>query len=128
MSKAAAFSSRLKGTEIRDARHDRGGPEVSGAPRKRKDTRRWCKGKVGVEHALAVRDARDMGKLRFSMTLIRFCTKCGKEIETWWRPRSYVGVNGVERTIGPRKPMPDWAREHLRRLRKACAGDRAKVA
>lgn len=115
MSKAAALSWRLGAAEVRDARHVHDGPEVVGGPSKRKDTKRWCKGKVGREHTVVVRDATDLGKRRFRMQLIRCCATCGKELETWWAPWKVRGTDGVEREIlmNRRKPMPDWVREHL---------------
>lgn len=83
MSKEAAWNWRLGAAEVRDARHVHDGHEVVGGPKRHKDTKRWCKGKIGRAHALAVRDAQDLGKHRFAQCLIRFCTKCGKEVESW---------------------------------------------
>jgi hypothetical protein len=39
-----------------------GGEPPDRQPGKRKNTRRWCKGKVGVEHTLVVRMRRDRSK------------------------------------------------------------------
>ena len=99
MSKEAAWNWRLGAAEVRDARHVHNGPEVVGGPAKRKDTKRWCKGKVGREHELLVRHSTEMSKHRFSRSLIRFCAKCGKEVAHWYDWQS--------------GPKPDWVREDL---------------
>ena len=113
MSKEAAWNWRLGAAEVRDARHVHNGPEVVGGPAKRKDTKRWCKGKVGREHVLQVRDATELGKHRFSQSLVRFCTKCGKEVDTYWVPRQIQLSNGRQCWLRKPTPVPDWVREHL---------------
>jgi len=35
---------------LKDFRSSKDGPEVTAGPRRKKDTNRWCKGKVGREH------------------------------------------------------------------------------
>jgi hypothetical protein len=66
------------GVVKRDARHDH---SLDGAPRhrSRKDTKRWCRGKVGVEHGSEV------VKERFR-TITR-CPECHKhlDVEGLWQ-------------------------------------------
>ena len=64
--------------ERRDFRATKNGPEV--APhRSKKDTRRWCRGKVGREHVWETRHDHSMW-LAFC---IDRCAVCGKEV---WQP------------------------------------------
>jgi hypothetical protein len=87
------YSWKARGVIVRDARHTHNGPNVMPGPMptKRKDTKRWCRGKAGVEHKLVVVVLR-----RFTLipSLVRHCSGCGKEFG------SYSGVWG--------KP-PEWA-------------------
>jgi len=85
VSKAASWSWRLAAAEVRDARHVHDGPEVVGGPAKPKDTKRWCKGKVGREHVLTVTI---MSRYGLWAELVRHCSACGKEFDscnTHWR-------------------------------------------
>lgn len=61
------------GIKHRDNRHDHGSSEVS-RKGKKKNTRKWCKGKVGREHEIEVVSWR-----RSSKYLIERCANCGKE-------------------------------------------------
>lgn len=76
----------------RDARHSHDGPEIN-TKKKKKDTKKWCKGKVGREHEYTTVDSK-----RFRNTVSMFqvdkCSKCGKETnwkikdefrQSWWR-------------------------------------------
>ena len=71
------YSWKARGAYVRDARHTHDGPEVAKpAAATRKDKKRWCRGKVGVEHALTVTlDAKWHGYPR----LLRSCATCGKD-------------------------------------------------
>ena len=100
MSKAAAFSWRLGAAEVRDARHVHDGPEVTAAPAKHKDTRRWCKGKIGREHVMAVSI---MNRHGIWAELVRHCSGCGKKFGSFHRS-SYASV---------RRNPPDWATKDL---------------
>lgn len=58
-------------------------------PNKR-DTKRWCKGKVGVEHKLVVKTRRELGKEHYRSpdkmpSLCRYCEACGREFD-WYHP------------------------------------------
>lgn len=59
-------------------------------PNKR-DKKRWCKGKTGVEHKFAVASREELGKDHgmkgrgYDQWLIRYCTGCGREV-AWYYP------------------------------------------
>ena len=74
-------------------------PRTRGVPNKR-DTKRWCKGKVGVEHKLTVATRSMPGKDHglpesFKNWLVRYCTTCGKEI-AWYYPMGRAKKNPPE--------------------------------
>ena len=112
------LSWKARGTAVRDSRHEHAGPEVASAPSRPRDTKRWCKGKVGREHALVVRDARELGKyaLQTRQRLVQFCSKCGKELDSWSAPM-VCGILQKDGTIKACeifvRPQPEWARKHL---------------
>lgn len=63
---------------------------------KRKDTKRWCRGKVGVEHRPECRrynetKRQDLPGLNSWRVLV--CSECGKELATWY---------------GTKKNKPEW--------------------
>jgi hypothetical protein len=68
---------KVSGLEHRDFQHSHDGPEVA-KPRARKNTRKWCKGKVGVEHVLTMSHSH-WKNFRFCLNV---CQNCGKEIYT----------------------------------------------
>jgi len=76
LSKNGATSWRARGIVKKDARRTHAGPEVTTAvgPTK-KDTKRWCKGKVGREHGFVVA----VSHREFFPRLIAYCPECGKE-------------------------------------------------
>jgi hypothetical protein len=63
-----------------------------------KNTKRWCRGKVGVEHKTECRDYYDTKRWGIGTTVrnwkLLVCTVCGKELDTW---------------LGGRKNKPAWA-------------------
>lgn len=68
----------------RDERHTHGDPQA-GKHRSKKDRRRWCGGKPGVEHEFLWRglgDEKYSGRPALAKTLniweIKVCQKCGK--------------------------------------------------
>lgn len=87
---------RAGGVICRDARHDKSQPSRPGrASKKKKDTKRWCRGKAGVEHRPRWRQCR---KAHFYERLVFACEACGKELDHWWgtllndrRPKPVVG-------------------------------------
>lgn len=79
-----------------------GEDEICGPPRQqKKDTKKWCRGKIGREHEgeckmydelkQANHGPRDYGYMSRCRVLI--CKKCGKHLESWW---------------GSKKDKPDW--------------------
>lgn len=68
----------------RDARNTKS-PEASKPVPSKKDTKRWCKGKVGVEHKLECRDyvATKNAPEYLNRWKLLICTACGKELERW---------------------------------------------
>lgn len=91
----------------RDERHTKNPDEPEkGTPKlpKKKDTKRWCKGKVGVEHQLKCYSYDELKNKNSSLAgsfgkdwKILACTVCGKEIDRWY-------------PFGSRKnnAKPDW--------------------
>lgn len=90
------------GIRRRDFRHAGNGPEVTGQKRKRKNTRRWCKGVEGREHSPVIvrdkydhfgrgcyRDESELGGVlvgavgRWHCHHERVCENCGKVLEYW---------------------------------------------
>ncbi len=101
----------------KDARHTTpdDAPKTRGVPNKR-NTKRWCKGKVGVEHKPAVKTYRELknwqgigdgqwGSNIFQGWLVRYCTECGKEIDHFYPQPSGHPVP---------KPTPEWAEEYFK--------------
>lgn len=80
------------GVRHRDARHDHSGPEVAPAKKKRrKNTRRWCRGKVGVEHRVvrtvtAVHETATGTYTEYDYS----CTGCG--MKRWRLPEEAVAA------------------------------------
>lgn len=58
----------------------------------KKDTKKWCKGKVGREHdSVCVRDAGNFAGPSYTL----LCKVCKKKLDWWWNSRWA-------------KPKPDW--------------------
>lgn len=76
------FSGRARGADVRDAKNTRAEPEVA-KHRSRKDTRKWCRGRVGVEHQ--PRWIFDERRHLHSKTAVLECGKCRKQLDTCWR-------------------------------------------
>lgn len=89
-----SYSWKARGVAVRDARHTHDGPEVA-KPSATKDTKRWCKGKVGREHKLVVTlDVKWHGYPR----LLRSCTTCGKEFGSysgWGKEPDWVSTENL---------------------------------
>jgi hypothetical protein len=61
-------------------------PEVpQKAKASKKDTKKWCAGKMGREHTLEVKSFKDSKGWRthFSNWWLLYCSKCGKEVDTY---------------------------------------------
>jgi hypothetical protein len=76
------------------------------APARKKNTKQWCRGKVGVTHQLVVRgyqEVKGQGYWGWGKDgKILLCAKCGKEI-AWYVPRAAS-------SSFPALPVPDWAK------------------
>ena len=110
---------RAGGIRVRDARHVHNGPEISGQPAAPKNTRQWCRGKIGRAHAPVAGDEKSLGKLGYAFAkdwLLLYCSTCGKELGRW-SPPMMVGVLSPDGTCVQKpifdSPQPDWAREYL---------------
>ena len=85
---------------------------------KKKDTRRWCRGKEGVEHIKVVASYNEMKGLQntpltgiFTDWLILMCSSCGKELATYFPFRRYgQGQKVPERT----EKIPEWVLSHIK--------------
>jgi hypothetical protein len=76
LSKNGNASWRARSTVRKNVRQTHAGPEVSsGVATIKKDTRRWCKGKVDREHGFVVAVRRH----EFAPELVAYCPECGKE-------------------------------------------------
>lgn len=81
-----------KRRDVRNVKDAEEVPKVDGAKKK---TRKWCKGKVGVEHTLVCRNYVDV-KYGGSYVIgdnvtslyqdwkLLMCSTCGKELEFWY--------------------------------------------
>jgi len=95
LSKDGTYGWRARGTVVRDARHTHNGPNEP-AHRSSKDKKRWCRGKVGVQHKLVV--TLDSGG-RFFPRLVRHCSVCGKQFDTycrWGAPPEWVSAEDLK--------------------------------
>ena len=74
----------VSGIQKRDARHTHGEPEVMPGPRKKKDTKRWCRGKRGNEHSYEwVPDKRHPATWKPEVFVLQ-CENCGKIEDYCW--------------------------------------------
>ncbi len=85
-------------------------PRTRGVPNKR-NTKLWCKGKVGVEHKPAVKTWFELKNWQGAPTtwkgwLVLYCSECGKELQSYVPPFDNYPL---------RKPhvVPDWAAKHF---------------
>lgn len=66
----------------RDARQVRDNPEVKHPGKK--NTRKWCKGKIGREHLVATREWMPGKSWNHRQHLEDYCVHCGKVMRFWW--------------------------------------------
>ena len=96
--------------ERRDTRADSSQPADQRIRKRKPNRKKWCRGKVGVEHKPACRDYGDVkahigsrgtttGKMYYEGWKVLVCEECGKELELWmpWWSKD--------------KEPPEWARE-----------------
>lgn len=76
-----------------------------------KKTKRWCRGKVGIEHKPVVSNYAAIGKLAWlpgaELWLVLYCSACGKELD------SYTPSHEDHPAFIKRRPLPSWASKHL---------------
>lgn len=84
----------------RDARHTASEP-TKPTHRAKKDRKRWCRGKVGVEHKGECRryDEVKNAPSYFGDWRILVCVECGKELDLWMPPRDGWPLSD---------PKPEW--------------------
>jgi hypothetical protein len=113
LSRDNGSSWKARGVRVRDARHTHNGPDVTGAVTKGKNTKRWCRGKVGVEHKLVVAVMR---RCTLFASLVRYCSECGKEFGSY------------SRHVWSRSHRPDWASDDdLKSLERAKQEPRVEI-
>lgn len=82
---------RESANQRRDARHTKSPDEVGKRPAAKKDTKKWCRGKVGVEHKPKCVDYREtknnyagMGPGFSKGWKLLVCEACGKELDHYY--------------------------------------------
>lgn len=92
----------------RDARNIKDPNDTPKPGASKKDTKKWCRGKVGVEHKPECRDYQDvknsfrghaLGDKMFQGWKLLICTTCGKELDHYY-PMTFAGREP--------KPPPPW--------------------
>jgi hypothetical protein len=92
-------------TRRRDARQTKA-PDIRAPSASKKNTKKWCRGKVGAEHKPVCvsynewENRRTWAKWSKDWKVL-ICSECGKQLDYWW-------PNTI---ISEKKPCPDWARE-----------------
>lgn len=81
----------------RDERHTAG--EIRRPSGSKKDTKKWCRGKVGVKHDPVCADYNTLKRATFAPEWkVLVCRNCGKELDNYWPTRFFKS----------NKPKPDW--------------------
>lgn len=74
------------------------------AKSKSKDTKKWCRGKVGTEHAPECVDYNTYKRTTFAPEWrLLVCKNCGKELDGWW-PNRFL----FNQYKSPPNPKPEW--------------------
>lgn len=74
----------------RDARHTKSSDEHKTTAPNKRNTRKWCKGKVGVEHKAECKKYHEVKNTSFKFYRswrILVCTVCGKELDIYFATR-----------------------------------------
>ena len=82
----------------RDVRNTKEPETSQKAKPAKKDTKKWCSGKVGREHTLEVNNyskAKGWSSVIFGNWWVLYCTTCGKELEYY-----HPGLRA--------RPAPQW--------------------
>ncbi len=86
--------------------------------RAKKNKKKWCKGKVGIQHDMmwvmdepsrnyfANRNLQPIGTTLndFAYCIIYKCLKCHKEFDRWWPGVKFLQEGYIEPVIGQREP------------------------
>jgi hypothetical protein len=88
-------------------RHDERHTKILDAPTepntsKKKDKKRWCRGKEGVEHKLQCMKYNEVKHTKYSFGetwRLLVCTECGKELDYHY-PHNFTNKDPI--------PVPDW--------------------
>lgn len=97
---------RKDSADRRDERHDRSSTEVPKAS-SRKDKKRWCRGRIGVQHRPVCRRYQEVKNVQAEYTKnwrLLVCSVCGRELDHWY-PISFSRVGLGSR---PPPPPPSW--------------------
>lgn len=97
-----------KSADRRDTRNDKSTPEVGKSKPGKKNTKKWCRGKEGVEHKLKCVDYNSVKSTYVGLNTglakgwkLLICETCGKELERYF-PMSFLGRK-------PKTP-PEWVK------------------
>lgn len=72
--------------------------EPSGKSRKKKNTKKWCKGKEGVEHKPICKKYNEVKLTNlFEDWRLLVCSECGKELDHYYPIKQFSN-----------KPKPEW--------------------
>jgi hypothetical protein len=114
MAKASSWRERANAVKIARQAPAPEAPKTRGLGNKR-DTKRWCKGKVGVKHMPAVKTYAELKNWKglkglapniWQGWLVQYCSECGKELDHYVPPWGDVAVYRK-----PPPPPPAWAEE-----------------
>ena len=75
----------------RDARHTKSSDEHATTVPNKRNTKKWCKGKVGVEHKPECKKYAEVKRVSLDLYKswrILVCTVCGKELDVWFSRRN----------------------------------------
>jgi hypothetical protein len=93
---------REQANKRRDARQAKG-PVIRPPGGSKKDTKKWCRGRVGVEHTPVCVDYDAHKRTTFtSGWKILVCSACNKQLDHWW-PNIWSKNGGGT--------PPDWVRD-----------------
>lgn len=104
MGKEAYDSWKTESAARRDERSTKDEEPERARSHAKKDRKRWCGGREGREHTPKAIRRSELEKFRalgswLGGSIILFCEKCGKELETWY---------------GGKQTRPEWVKEFLR--------------
>ena len=83
----------------RDERATRA-PEGRAKHRAKKNTKKWCKGVEGREHKPECQKGPEIGKWYLEDWRFLVCTTCGKQLDYWTGPKSFLRTRD--------NPKPEW--------------------